>query len=146
MKRKLLTILTSLALVAVLAVGLCGCSSYGSIKGKYEDANYKEIELTDEYKEQVAAFVGEDFVEKVSIHILQKQADNDKPLGGLASLSVVIIAEFKADQDLVDSLAERYGVENVENAYEELQKIDTINGNCVLILCTNVADLKLFKS
>ena len=147
MKRRLITLFTSLTLVAVLLVTLCGCSTYGSIKGNFEDANYKEIEISEEYKNTVAEFVGKDYADKVTIHVLQKQAEEGSGLlGQLNKAAIAIIVEFKADQDLVDSLAKKYGKENVENAYDELQKVDTINGNCVLVLATDPSAAKLFKS
>lgn len=147
MKKKIVTIISSLALVAVMLFAFCACSSYGGIKKNYEGAGYKEVEMSDSQKETVKKFVGEEFVDKVTVHVLQKEADKDAGLlGNLASsLSVVIIVEFKTDKDMVDSLQEKIGKENVENAYEELQKLSFVNGNCALVLCTVAKDAELFK-
>lgn len=149
MKKKLGTIFGAVALIIVMLFAFCACSSYGGIKGNYEKAGYKEIETNEDYKKEAQAFFGEDAdLDKATIHVLKKEAEEGAGVLGqlAAAASIVIIVEFKSDDELVSSLKDKYGKENVENAYDELQKLDTVNGNCVLALCTNPLDIKLFKS
>ena len=44
MKKKFATIFSSLALVAMLIATLCACSTYGSVKSKYESNGWTENE------------------------------------------------------------------------------------------------------
>ena len=128
MKKKLGIVVTALALIVVMVATLCACSSYGSIKSAFKKEGYEEAEVSETYKEQVKKVVGEDYADKVTIHILTK------------NLSTAIIVEFKSKDDIVDAI----GKENAENAYEELQKLDTVNGNCTIISISPEA-LKIFK-
>lgn len=149
MKKKAVLLVTSLALVVVLLMGLCACgSTWGSIRKAYAKEGYEEAEISDTYKQQAEEFVGKDYADKITIHILQKKSDKDagllEQMGN--ALSVVVVAEFAKNDDLVDSLSKKYGKENVENVYDELQKLDNVNGNCVLVLSTIPQDAKLFKS
>ena len=75
MKKRLATIVSALALVAVMLVGLCACgSTYGSIKSAYEKAGYAESEsVSDAQKEIVSTFLGEDAETAVTIHVLTKK-------------------------------------------------------------------------
>ena len=129
MKKKLGMILSALALVVVMIATLCACSTYGSIKSAFKKEGYEEAEISQTYKDQVKSAVGEDYADKVEIHVLKK------------GLNIAIIVEFKSKDDIVDAI----GKENAENAYEELQKLDTVNGNCMIISISPDA-LKIFKS
>lgn len=148
MKKRLGIVLSSIALMLALVFTLCACSSYGGIKSAFEDAGYEEVEISDTYKKQAQEFFGKDAdLDKAEIHILQKKADEDANIVDkfTSAVSVVIIVEFNSDDELVENMEEQLGKENVENAYEELQKLPTVNGNCVLVLCSNSSDAKLFK-
>ncbi len=154
MKKRLLTVLTSLALIAVMIATLCACSTYGGIKKAYEKEGYKEIDSSETAEigttvdETVKAFVGEEYVGKVKVHVLQKGGDDSSILGGiLSSLDIVIIVEFKGDKDMVNSLKDKLGVEeeDVKKAYDELQKLDGVSGTCVLVLATNPSAANIFK-
>lgn len=145
MKRKLGIVVTALALIVIMATTLCACSSYGSIKSAFKKEGYKEVEISDTYKEQVKSTVGAEYVDKVTIHVLAKESD-DSLLGQLASaVSTAIIVEFKSNDDMVASLKKDLGEDTVKEAYEALQKLDTVNGNCTIISLSPEA-LKIFKS
>ena len=145
MKKKLGMLFTAIALVLTMAFLFCACSTYGGIKSAFKKEGYEEIEATAEQKEQIKSLVGDDYDSKVIFHVLQKQADeNAGLLGQLNKLSVAIIIEFKSNKDMEDSLKSQLGKDNVENVYEELQKLDTVNGNCTIISISPEA-LKIFK-
>ena len=141
MKKKLGIVVTALALIVVMVATLCACSTYGSIKSAFKKEGYTEVEMTDTQKEQVKSAIGEEYAEKVTIHVLSKESDGSL-LGQLASAaSTAIIIEFKSKDDIVDAIGE----ENAEDAYEKLQKLDTVSGNCMIISVSPDA-LKIFKS
>ncbi len=132
MKRKIATIVTSLALVVVLLATLCACgSTWGSIKGAFEKEGYEEVDISEDLKKLYES--NEDFKaagDTATIHIMKKSL-----------LEVSIILEFKSNKDMEEALKKHVTKEDAENIYEELQKLDTVNGNCFLI----VGDTKIFK-
>ena len=131
--KKLFTVALSLAIAVVMLFSFCACSSYGGIKDAFEDAGYTEIEPSESQKKQIETIVGEDYDSKVSFHVFQKD------------LNVAIIIEFKEDEDLVKALNKNVGEENVKEAYEALQKLDTVNENCTIVSVSPDA-LNIFKS
>lgn len=145
MKKKLISIFTAVSLVLVMAFALCACSSFGGIKKAFEKAGYEEVEATEAQKESIKELVGEDYDSKVSFHVFQKQDDSGSILGSLgAALDVAIIVEFKKNEDLVEAMNKDLGEENVKEAYNKLQELDTVNENCVIISVSPAA-LKVFK-
>ena len=134
MKRKIITIFTSLALVAVLLATLCACgSTWGSVKSAYEKDGYQEVEVSEEVKKMYEN--NEDFkaaADTATVHIMQK------------SLSFAVILEFKGNEEMEEALKKHVTKEDAENVYEELQKLDTVNGNYFLLFYTplsNAADI-----
>ena len=120
MKKKLFGIVAAVAVLAALLVGLCACANtFGSVKSALENAGFEEVELSDEYKAQV------------------KEAYGDA--GERAS---------KSNDDLIDALRDKLTDEQIEDAYNELQKLDIVSGNCVLLAIGDFdgAALKAFKS
>lgn len=135
MKRKLVTIFTSLALVAVLLATLCACgSAWGSIKSAFKDEGYVVTDTTDAQKKQVADLVGEENANRADIHVLTK------------GLSFAIIIEFKSNDDIVNALRENENIddEDIQAAYDKLQELSTVNGNCTIISISPEA-LNIFK-
>lgn len=130
MKKRLATIVSALALVAVMLVGLCACgSTYGSIKSAYEKAGYAESEsVSDAQKEIVSTFLGEDAETAVTIHVLTK-----KDGGLLDALKTVVVIEFKSTEKMEELMKKHVTAEDAKNVYDELQKLDYVNGNCVLV-------------
>lgn len=135
MKRKLVTIFTSLALVAVLLATLCACgSTWGSIKSAFADNEYTVIDTTDAQKKQVADVIGEENANRADIHVVQK------------GLNIAIIVEFKSNDDIVNALRENENItdEDIKAAYDKLQELSTVCGNCTIISLSPEA-LKIFK-
>lgn len=137
MKRKIVTVFTSLALVAVLLATLCACgSTWGSIKGAYEDGGYQEVEVSDELKKLYEN--NEDFkaaVDTATVHIMQKSL-----------LDVAVILEFKGNKEMEEALKKHVTKEDAENVYEELQKLDVVSGNCFLLYATPLTEgANIFK-
>lgn len=127
MKKRIITIFTSLALVAVLLATLCACgSTWGSIKGAYKDEGYEEVEVSEEVKKLYEN--NEDFKaasDTATIHVMQK-----------SPLDVVVVLEFKGNKEMEEALKKHVTKEDAENVYEELQKLDVVNGNCFLLYAT----------
>ncbi len=148
MKKKFGIVFAALALVVAMVATLCACSNYGTVKKAFEKEGYEEVEISQEYKDTVAEFVGEEYADKVEIHVLQKKSDDSSILGGaLSALDVVVIVEFKGDKDMVDSLKDKFNIseEDVKDAYNELQKLDNVSGTCVLVIGTNPNSAQIFK-
>lgn len=152
MKKKAITIVSALALVIVLLMGLCACgSTYGSIKSAYEKEGYQEFTLREETKDAIEQALGvkeEDLEESdATIHFLTtadiKEDDNlIVLLAKLGTAKSAVICEYTSGDKLVEALQDRLTDEEIKNAYDELQKLDEVNGNCFLIL----GDKDVFKS
>ena len=88
---KKLSVIVSVLLAVVLAFGLVGCSSYGTLKKAFEKAGYEEVtEL-----ESVAETIKEEAKKNdivVTLHGIKK-------VKGLTS-DLVLIVEFKATEDM----------------------------------------------
>ncbi len=149
MKRKLVTIFTSLTLAAVLLATLCACgSTWGSIKGAYEKEGYHEVELSDEIKEALGLTDDQTEEADATIHFLCTAELSEDPtvseLVELAKAKTAIVWEYKDidslkkvyQEDLSESEQEKF-----DELWEEYQKSDKVNGNCVLIM----GDENIFK-
>lgn len=142
MKRKLVSIFTSLTLVVVLLATLCACgSTWSSIKSAYEKEGYKEFELTDTIKTAFGLSDEQTEEADAEIHFMTtadiKEDDDLISLGvkvGLAKSAIIweyknIDAVKKAyKEDLSETEQEKF-----DELWEEYQKSDYVNGNCVLI-------------
>lgn len=139
MKKKLGVVVTAIALVAVMLFTLCACgSTWGKIKSAYEKESYTEIQLSDEVKALIEN--NEDFKaaqETATLHVLQK--------GGSLIPGYVFILEYKGNKEMEEALKKHVTKEDAENVYEELQKLDTVNGNCFLLLSTATDGTSIFK-
>ena len=136
MKRKIITIFTSLTLVAILLATLCACgSTWGSVKSAFKDEGYEIVDTTDEQKKQVADLVGEENANRADIHVVKKD------------FNIAIIVEFKSNDDIVNALRKSENItdEDIKAAYDKLQELPTVNGNCTIISLSPEA-LKIFKS
>lgn len=141
MKKKLVTVVSVLAVLAAMLMMLCACSTFGSVKSAYEKAGYTAIEATEEQKSQLAGLIGEENVEKATLHGFKKD-------GGLIP-DFAIVLEYKNGDELVEALRDnptfKITDEDLKTAYDKLQEIDSINGNCVILLGTPAA-YSVFKS
>lgn len=148
MKKKLAVIVTSLALFVVMLATLCACSSYGSIKSAFKKEGYVETELSDTYEKDVTEIMGEDYNNTVTVHCLKKEADEDSGLIGAVAGTVgyVVILEFKSDSDMAEYLKDEVSAEDAKEVYDELQKLDTVNGNCFLLVSVLSEGYTIFKS
>lgn len=138
MKRKIFAVFTSLTLVVVLLMALCACgSTWGTVKSAFEKYEYEEIEPSDEAKALYEN--NEDFkaaVDTATIHVMKK-----------GTLTFAVILEFKSNADMEEALKKHVTKEDAQNIYEELQKLDQVNGNCFLLAYTPLTDAgNIFKS
>lgn len=141
MKKKSLLFSCLLLAVGMLLV-FCGCSNYGNVKSAFEKNGYEEVQASDEVK---ALYENSEDYKKISevvkLHIMQKKGE-----GLLSQLNVAIIAEFNTNKDMEEALKAHVTQQDAENIYEELQKLDTVSGNCFLLFYTPLTDGgKIFK-
>ncbi len=149
MKKKLSVVVTALAIVAVLLVGLCACgSAWGKIKSAYENEGYHEIELTEALKKAFGV-KDEDVKEAdATVHFLTTAQLSEDPtiseLAGLVTAKYAIVWEYTN----VDELQKHYkedlsesDKEKFDELWEKYQQSDVVNENCVLIF----GDQKIFK-
>lgn len=148
MKKKLSVIVTSLVLLVAMLATLCACSSYGSIKSAFKKEGYAETELSDTYEKYVTDLMGEDYKNTVTVHCLKKESkEGDGVIGAIASsVGYVIIIEFKSDSDMAEHLKDEVSAEDAKDVYDELQKLDTVNGNCFLVFSVLPEGYTIFKS
>ena len=155
MKRRILTVFTSLALVAVLLATLCGCgSTWSSIKGAYEKKGYYELTLSDTVKEKLPDFMKqildpEDAPETdAAIHTLCTVQLSEDPtateLLALLTAKYTVIWEYKNLDALEDFYKNNLSANEQEKAdelWQKFQESDQVNGNCVFIY----GDKDIFK-
>lgn len=140
MKKKGL-LLTCVLLAAMLLVVFCGCSSYGGVKSAYEKEGYKEYELTADIKKAFGISEEDAKDAKAAIHFLTTAdiTDDDNALTLAAKVLTsksVIIWEYKDVTTLQDVYKNKLSADEqkeFDKAWEEYQKLPTVNGNCILV-------------
>ena len=141
MKKKLAIVVTALALVVVMMATLCACgSTWGKIKKAYTSEGYHELELSDKIKETLNIDENDMKDVKVTIHVLSTAELPKEPSAAdylkLLAAKTVIIAEYNNMKELKKYAEEHYTEEqkkDLEKAWEDFQKLDNVNGNCVLM-------------
>ena len=141
MKKKLGIVVTALALIVVMMATLCACgSTWGKIKRAYTSEGYHELQLSDELKETLHISDEDTKDVKVTIHVLSTAELPKEPSATdylkLLTAKTVVIAEYKDMKELKKYAEENYTEEqkkDLDKAWEEFQKLDNVNGNCVLI-------------
>ncbi len=141
MKRKLGIIVTALALVAVMLVGLCACgSAWSKIKSAYEKEGYHEVELTDDIKE--AFHLTDEQVKEAdaTVHFMTTaEIKEDATLADLLKLigaKYTVVWEYKNTDALQKAYKEDLSEaeqEKFDELWEKYQKSDIVNENCILI-------------
>lgn len=125
MKKKLSLIFTSVSLLLLMIVTLCACSTYGSVKRKFESEGWTENEELVEYQDALLKkALGEDYKSACTIHALGKD-------GSL--VNYVVIVEFNSTEEMEEKINEN---ETLKGIVKDAQNSDYINGNCVLVFYT----------
>ncbi len=150
MKKKLTAILCTV-LSAILLVALCACgSTWGKIKSAYEKQGYTEIKVSDAIREAIEKQTDEKLEESdATIHFMTKAKinddDSDAEIIVKAFLSpFAIVWEYKNVEAVQKAYKEDLNEEqqkDFDKLWEEYQKSDNVNGNCILIL----GDANIFK-
>lgn len=142
--------LASLVLSAALLFALCACgSTWGKIKSAYEKKGYHEVELTDDVKDKLG-LKDEDVEEAdATVHFLTTATLSKDPtlseLAGLLTAKYAIVWEYKNIEAVQKAYKEDLSEEqqkDFDKLWEEYQKSDSVNGNCILVL----GDKEIFKS
>ena len=135
MKKKFATIFSSLALVAMLIATLCACSTYGSVKSKYESNGWTENEDCVKLQETLLKnALGEDYAQTCKIHALAKNG---------SILNYVIILEFNSTDDMNKKIDES---ETLKGMIEDVQNSDFVNKNCILLFSMTNEGREIFKN
>ncbi len=123
MKKKLGLIVSAMALIVVMLVSLCACgSTWGKIKSAYEKEGYEETDAEATQTAIIEGIFGKDKESAFTVHVMKK--------GDGLIASVAIIVEFKSTKEMEEMLKDKVTAEDAKNVYDELQKLDTVNGNC----------------
>ena len=135
MKKKFATIFSSLALVAMLIATLCACSTYGSVKSKYESNGWTENEDCVKLQETLLKnALGEDYAQTCKI---QKKKKNG------SILNYVIILEFNSTDDMNKKIDES---ETLKGMIKDVQNSDFVNKNCILLFSMTNEGREIFKN
>ena len=135
MKKKFATIFSSLALVAMLIATLCACSTYGSVKSKYESNGWTENEDCVKLQETLLKnALGEDYAQTCKIHALAKNG---------SILNYVIILEFNSTDDMNKKIDES---ETLKGMIKDVQNSDFVNKNCILLFSMTNEGREIFKN
>ena len=135
MKKKFATIFSSLALVAMSIATLCACSTYGSVKSKYESNGWTENEDCVKLQETLLKnALGEDYAQTCKIHALAKNG---------SILNYVIILEFNSTDDMNKKIDES---ETLKGMIKDVQNSDFVNKNCILLFSMTNEGREIFKN
>ena len=135
MKKKFATIFSSLALVAMLIATLCACSTYGSVKSKYESNGWTENEDCVKLQETLLKnALGEDYAQTCKMHALAKNG---------SILNYVIILEFNSTDDMNKKIDES---ETLKGMIKDVQNSDFVNKNCILLFSMTNEGREIFKN
>ena len=135
MKKKFATIFSSLALVAMLIATLCACSTYGSVKSKYESNGWTENEDCVKLQETLLKnALGEDYAQTCKIHALAKNG---------SILNYVIILEFNSTDNMNKKIDES---ETLKGMIKDVQNSDFVNKNCILLFSMTNEGREIFKN
>ena len=135
MKKKFATIFSSLALVAMLIATLCACSTYGSVKSKYESNGWTENEDCVKLQETLLKnALGEDYAQTCKIHALAKNG---------SILNYVIILEFNSTDDMNKKIDES---ETLKGMIKDVQNSDFVNKNCILLFSMTNEGREIFMN
>ena len=135
MKKKFATIFSSLALVAMLIATLCACSTYGSVKSKYESNGWTENEDCVKLQETLLKnALGEDYAQTCKIHALAKNG---------SILNYVIILELNSTDDMNKKIDES---ETLKGMIKDVQNSDFVNKNCILLFSMTNEGREIFKN
>lgn len=134
---KKLSVIVSLLLVAVLSLGMFGCSSYPSLKKAFEKEDYTVSETVENLTKDIKAAAEK---EKLGIetHAMVK---------GLTE--VAFILEFKATDDMKkfyddnkvvrDAISGITSNEDAQEFYKSLEEKGFAKGNCLVIPIVDAA-------
>lgn len=135
MKKKLATIFSSLALVAMLIATLCACSTYDSVKSEYESNGWTENENCVKLQETLLKnALGEDYAQTCKIHALAKNG---------SILNYVVILEFKSTDEMNKKIDESA---TLKGMIKDVQNSDLVNKNCVLLFSMTNEGREIFKN
>ena len=136
MKKKLSLIFSSLALLLIMVVTLCSCSTYGSIKRKFESEGWKEdSSLVEKQQTLLENALGEDYKNVCTIHALKKDG---------TLLNYVIILEFDSTKEMNEKIKDS---DTLKGMIKDAQQSDLVSGTCILLFYTPLGGgNEVFKS
>ena len=127
--KKVLTAICSALLVALLALTMTGCSSYGKIEKAFVKEGYTVSTNLEKYQDKLLEALNAESEEEAkamcTIHLLTK---NDA-LTGLVPTNYAFIFEFSSTKEMNEKVNES---ETLKGLVKDVQNSDLVNGNCVL--------------
>ncbi len=135
MKKLLRT--TTLLIVLTMLLNLVGCSSIGKVKRALEDKGYDIVEN----EENQASKEAKDDERVTNFHIFTNK--DSLSLSNAYKITVVVVAEFKATDELIDYYKDSETMQGIvadiqedgtaEQIYENLKEVGLACGNCLII-------------
>lgn len=127
--KKVLTAICSALLIAVFALTMAGCSSYGKIEKAFVNKGYTVSTNLEKYQDKLLEALNAESEEEAkaicTIHLLTK---NDE-LTGLVPTNYAFIFEFSSTKEMNEKINES---ETLKGLIKDVQNSDLVNGNCVL--------------
>ncbi len=142
----------SVLLSAVMLFALCACgSTWGKVKSAYEKEGYTELHISEKLRAAIEEKTGEKLEDSdATLHFMTKAKinddDSDAEILVKAFLSsFAVVWEYKNVEAVQKAYKEDLNEEqqkDFDKLWEEYQKRDSVNGNCILIF----GDKDIFKS
>lgn len=134
---KKLSVIVSLLLVAILSLGMVGCSSYSSLKKAFEKEGYTVSETVESLTKDIKAAADKEDL-GIETHVMVK---------GLTEIAFIL--EFKATDDMKefyddnkvirDAISGITSNEDAQEFYKSLEEKGFAKGNCLVIPIADVA-------
>lgn len=122
--KKFLVAVCSVMLVALLALTMTGCSSYGKIEKAFVKEGYTVETDVEKYQDQLLKALNADSEEEAksscTIHLLVKK--------GIIP-DVAFIFEFNSTKELREKISES---DTLKGMIKDAQDSDLVKGNCIL--------------
>lgn len=140
MKKSGLKLTAAFLFLSMMVVMLVSCSSFGSIKSRFEKEGYTYLSVEDAEEKPVLQAILKT-VSSVTVDLGEGNL-TCKTHFFLKGVDVAVIFEFQSDADLTKALAES---ETLKGLASDAQKSDYVNGNCFLLPLSSSSAKTIFK-
>lgn len=142
--KKVLVAICSVLLVALFALTMAGCSSYGKIEKAFTKQGYEVVTDVEKYQSELLdalnAKTEEEAKAACTFHLIVKYDD----LTGKIPTAAAFIFEFKSTDEMRKKIAES---NTLKGMIKDAQNSDLVKGNCVLFPLLSVKGMtEIFKN